>query len=398
MAMNENPENFSLPLDLDALDARLHQIDSTSAPGSPLEDLPPCRRLTSPIDFEDASRRGETMCYNTLLQKGGRPLYPIDLLDSVSRNTAMYSDILRPFSDYRWDEYEWQVFGPQLERWNKFQSYQSRCRRQREKTKGAYSFVHHVEALQRRLAELNLTYGIDPKWEADTQDKMTTWFEYVHFECYCVDEFVLDLEDLQPEHDKGFQKLVDDGLVPRDRDPEYMRSRECVAEEGRKEELAKSNYDRAKIKFDNLAASADADSEALESAREVMDIEYAEWQSFKYRNDRIEEFVISMFPLQTAKERLPKNEKVRQWALDQLPLVEAEMQQDSDTPKSQKRKSPVSGTERDPKRLREGSQEQSKYKAPKQGREQVPKQEKEGLEKKEFLATEKTDEGLVLGM
>jgi len=52
------------------------------------------RRSRSPtalIDWDARSRARETEAYDDLVKHGGRPLYPIDLQDEVSRDSEGYS-------------------------------------------------------------------------------------------------------------------------------------------------------------------------------------------------------------------------------------------------------------------------------------------------------------------
>lgn len=73
--------------------------------------------------------------YNNLVKDGGRPLYPIALLDEVSRKPENYSDLLRPWLDQfgktgkhwwsneRWG-FNWAVFQKQWARWQDFRTWQ----------------------------------------------------------------------------------------------------------------------------------------------------------------------------------------------------------------------------------------------------------------------------------
>lgn len=102
--------------------------------------MPPriIERSRSPTPFTDhyaASRERETDAYNDLVKDGGRPLYPIHLLDRVSSHPETHEELLRPWRDnFGWTrrywndnntaQKPWEVFQRQLSRWRYFQKWQ----------------------------------------------------------------------------------------------------------------------------------------------------------------------------------------------------------------------------------------------------------------------------------
>ncbi|KAK9438292.1 uncharacterized protein VB005_09300 [Metarhizium brunneum] len=97
-ALTDNPTANSRPLDLDKLDTLLRHVASED--NSVSRDRP-CgreRQTESPDETsQEMYQRKEMGAYNNLVNDGGRPLYPIDLLESVSNDRDAYRDMLKPF-------------------------------------------------------------------------------------------------------------------------------------------------------------------------------------------------------------------------------------------------------------------------------------------------------------
>ncbi|KAF7505084.1 hypothetical protein GJ744_001303 [Endocarpon pusillum] len=157
-ALAQSPTWHSCPLDPKKLNARLQEVLSdnpNTGPSSQPQIMERSRSPTVPIDEDDDSRRRETMAYNDLVKHGGRPLYPIELLDKVSRDPERYDDLLRPWkaptgtTNKCWDDRDtwspWEVFQRQWWRWREFRDWQRDNRGQEDE--GGYS--EYVE--QRKL-------------------------------------------------------------------------------------------------------------------------------------------------------------------------------------------------------------------------------------------------------
>lgn len=73
----------------------------------------------------DEYREIERGHYDALVNDGGRPCYPIALLEDVSENPKKYRAMLRPWQDSpdtNWPR--WKVFSKQLQRWADFRVWQ----------------------------------------------------------------------------------------------------------------------------------------------------------------------------------------------------------------------------------------------------------------------------------
>ena len=78
------------------------------------------RTLTPP-----SAEEYEIEAYNTLVSEGGRPVYPISLLEEVSQNPGKHHEMLQPWLNYpNTSPTEWEVFRNQRRSWREFRQWQ----------------------------------------------------------------------------------------------------------------------------------------------------------------------------------------------------------------------------------------------------------------------------------
>ncbi|EGS19738.1 uncharacterized protein CTHT_0042210 [Thermochaetoides thermophila DSM 1495] len=100
-------------------------------------------------------RDTETSAYQELMQSGGRPMYPICLLDEVLKDPEGHLSFLLPWQAYPGTGIpDRNVFTKQLARWKAFRSWQKDCRGIRTDEK---EFDAYVEDTKRR----------DPEWRGE---------------------------------------------------------------------------------------------------------------------------------------------------------------------------------------------------------------------------------------
>ncbi|KAM0417218.1 hypothetical protein ACHAPT_012795 [Fusarium lateritium] len=256
--------NYSHPLDLDDLDARLRRIpsdhDPTEARAPPQPPEQP--RHLSPITYHRMeSKEHETVFYHQLVSDGGRPLYPIELIDEVLEKPDEYREILQPLQKLPGANVPFDIFQDQLQRWNNFRKWQKDNRgledendtyaayvkettywRERDSLDWAYAefsanmqanplflesdwetqqrirdrerrfwresgcngFADYFAAIKRRLANHDFIRPFELKEDPKQQDQLTTWIEYLGFEFWWLDKHAGDVERLAPEHDKAW--------------------------------------------------------------------------------------------------------------------------------------------------------------------------------------------------
>ncbi|KAM3555457.1 hypothetical protein MY1884_005578 [Beauveria asiatica] len=252
----QSPNPCSRPLHLAEVDTLLQQVSldtsCTLRPESP----------TPPLD----PTRCETEAYQNLVNDGGRPVYPISLIQEVYRDTKHYAEILRPWQMYK-DSPDG-IFQRQWRRWQAFREWQNDNRdcdddeRQYEgqmppsicSEHGVQGFHEYIQDVKRRLAR----HGIPPPYTLDEdpnkQDKLTTWLEYLNYEYWWLDVYARDIKRLGIEREEFWQELVDSELLKpgetkhficndeskKGREVEHNRARKAVHRETFNVEIVKS--------------------------------------------------------------------------------------------------------------------------------------------------------------
>ena len=289
------PAGHSTPLDLDQLDSRLRQVSDGD------DIVPQAQRLlqgriTPPYTEEEELRDridAETEAYNDLVSDGGRPLYPLSLIEQVCRKPEEHCNILWPFWDYPRDsQVSWLVFRRQLKRWQAFRNWQidnrgledddggfpayvetmkrryakdestgelaqleadpswlksawleeQRARRWQQRwqrERGCNTFSDYADAVKRRLTRHGFTRPFLLREDPKLQDTLTTWIEYLCFEYWWLDRYTDSIKRLQPDHDKRWQELVDRKILRLHETREFVRTTASSIQESREENEAR---------------------------------------------------------------------------------------------------------------------------------------------------------------
>ncbi|RWA03794.1 hypothetical protein EKO27_g11311 [Xylaria grammica] len=336
----------SLPVDLDRVNVRLLEIPadndplprplfgtgkSTTEPGTPTR--------TYVIYARDR--------YHELINRGGRPLYPVDLLDSVAEDPRAYRDMLRPWLDHHnQDPPEWDLYGKQLRRWKAFLHWQQKNRREDPplEVEGTYEiFVRdfrrasptYTEAVKELLAHYGparpFQFHDDPK----QQDKLMTWIEYLGFECAVHYLYVHDVKKNQTEYDKAWKTLVETKVLRPFETEEYVRTTECAIHHDREREQA---YRAVKSAKTFLLSAQQAEDNPRESccgkpaagthirvAQSSLDAANESLAVIERRNGLVTNFIVEIQCWRIAQRRVERKWAQVEWILEQLPMVEAEM-------------------------------------------------------------------------
>ncbi|RBA11761.1 hypothetical protein FPRO05_14263 [Fusarium proliferatum] len=303
-SLAQSPTACSRPLDLNDLDARLRQV-SPNKSFSLRPESQAINRSRSPTPHIDPMRL-ETEAYNELLNDGGRPLYPIDLIQDVYRAPDNYAGILRPWQESLAQSRPEGTFQRQLQRWQDFRKWQndnrgrgdddggfsayveqekyriknfilpsSRAERLAEieadpsclksgwavlqslrerqrllcRERGCRGFRDYAEAVKRRLARHGFTQPFELDQDPKKQDTLTTWIEYLNYEYWWLDKYTNDIERLEPEHGKLWQELVDKNILRPHETKEFVRT-------------DASGMERETEKYQTMKAVQRAESEA----------------------------------------------------------------------------------------------------------------------------------------
>ncbi|KJZ68025.1 hypothetical protein HIM_12584 [Hirsutella minnesotensis 3608] len=392
-ALALSPSACSRPLDLDELDARLRNVSDRHKTAWQTQRQENARsRITPPIDLEARARDRETEAYHDLLKDGGRPLYPIHLLDCVLKDPEEYRETLR-FWQHPRDPDSRSLFRRQLQRWQDFRKWQrdnrglddddgsfaayvewikhedakdyteagyakrlaeietdpsclrsewdlQRAERERQRSScrehDCDGFPDYGKAVKRRLARHNFTRPFQLMQDPKQQDTLTTWIEYLNFECWWFDLYTETVDRLKPHHDKAWQELVDSKVLRPHETKEFIRtdtsSRQDQAEEdqawkaveranleaGKVYRLTQNDPKRSRIPKKKRILMLTAATARLNAAKDRL-------QSVKRRNNLILSFVRGTFDYEDAKKDAARHNTLLRWVLEQVPLIEAEM-------------------------------------------------------------------------
>ncbi|PHH93268.1 hypothetical protein CDD83_8779 [Cordyceps sp. RAO-2017] len=200
-------------------------------------------------------------------------------------------------------------------------------------------FLAYVEAVQQRLTEHGLTQTFQLNQDQARQDKLTTWIEYLCCEYCWYDRYNRVAKELQAKYDEAWKQLVDSGFFRPGETDEYLRTNESSIR-GHKE------VDTETKAFESAKSAAKA---ALAGLREAMDrprgsgLEPAECdtmmkavldrlekataslKSIKRRVELIIQFVQETWDYQGAKKDAERHSILLRWIVEQVPLIEAEL-------------------------------------------------------------------------
>ncbi|KAM4055223.1 hypothetical protein HRG_006023 [Hirsutella rhossiliensis] len=384
----------SRPLDLDRLDALLRQIPD--GPDTARRAQSPISGIETPfIDFEKHEMEDEMEAYQNLVNDGGRPLYPIDLLEQVSTDVHLFSDMLQPWLYPDLDTLEWQVFGRQWARWEQFRKWQNDHRgledddggfpafverlkrlfgrsgndtkvaeleanpscvtsnwewwqgereklRNRNREPGCNSFFDYADAMRRRLARHGFTGPFDLKETPKHQDSLTTWTEYLYFEYWSLDWYDDRIKQDQPLHDKAWQELLDSQVLEPGDTPEILWSSEHDDGQDRWQEavFAAKNAAAAEVERVHTLTQVDPDrhnmpesdrSRMMREATENLAAAEKESERCRERGDQMHKYARQVRHFRLNRRDMAYHEILVEWVRQQVLLVAAESTQAKST-------------------------------------------------------------------
>ncbi|POR36866.1 Uncharacterized protein TPAR_02932 [Tolypocladium paradoxum] len=171
------------------------------------DDRPPRRASTDPLPSPDSKRRAniesERSSYAALVDDGGQPVYPIAELEKVVSCPPLYSD---KFWMWQNRPTESDIFGKQLHHWRKFRHWQ----RSRRSEVG----ISECQRISKELlGDSAPSRGFQLKRHPSTQDRWTTWVEYIS---YSASLFNIDRKITlasEPMREKLWKKLQGYGVL-----------------------------------------------------------------------------------------------------------------------------------------------------------------------------------------
>ncbi|KAH7019763.1 hypothetical protein EDB80DRAFT_547744, partial [Ilyonectria destructans] len=276
--------------------------------------------------------RFEKQRHDKLVKDGGRPWYPIDIIDHISRNPRDYRGLLRywqgEFPDTNQDS--WMLFGEQLEDWRNFRRWQAQMRHRNKS-----SFPRYLKQTKARLAansvQQHLVHLVNLHKNPKKQDQLSTWLEYFSFQLREYAE-VSWYRAWEGKYEDAWRKLVDSRMLRRLDSRNYLESPQCTWD--RKEELtqrrqivenARSTLLVAERDFKDPAKTGPAVEMQMIEARGEFDEGIADYYVSRFRNDSIEEFVTNTVHYRLARRQGLRHEILLGWIQHQIPFVQVEM-------------------------------------------------------------------------
>ncbi|KAK8861834.1 hypothetical protein PGQ11_008069 [Apiospora arundinis] len=192
----------SCPVDFNQVAARLLAIPDSARSNAESDDGSDGSR--SRLSTTEPYSPGATLekeLYRKLVQAGGRPCYPIDMLDDVMRDPKAHRELLKPWMYHAEQKTpDWQVFDRQLKQWQGFREWQSRHRGVTDpahyqnlaveklykyfKRRRTPDFSGYTEAVKILLHKQGFQHPFELREDAEQQDRLSTWMEYLAF-AYC---------------------------------------------------------------------------------------------------------------------------------------------------------------------------------------------------------------------
>jgi hypothetical protein len=160
----------------------------------------------------------ERVFHDELVRNGGRPWYPIHLLDEVSKNPREYSELLRAwqiFPEALPDDFE--VYGRQFARWVGFGEWQ---RKIRDEFEGRIS--EYTAWAKKVLAKHSFKRPFEFDEDSKRQDKLTTWIEYMTNEVNFYNVRYAWYERRGKWYDEQWERLADSGVLQPDETREFI--------------------------------------------------------------------------------------------------------------------------------------------------------------------------------
>ncbi|KAM3526948.1 hypothetical protein NHJ13051_003219 [Beauveria bassiana] len=306
----------AVPLDLDRVNELL-MMDKAGAAAR----FPSLTRDSASTDDESVAETeaedvigdalaNERRSYDELVADGGRPLYPIEMLESVAKDPEQHRHLLQPYwrhpgINYKTDYHlDWEVFQRQLRQhkafrnwqldnrgiieepdfdayveqhkahlrkhcrgrslaeieanpeslkgpnteWEEMQSKRARERRQ-FREQGCSSFDEYHAALQRRLAAHGLSEKTTLLADPRIQDALTEWHEYLGFECWWQDQYTREYKDRLKRYDQNWNFIQRQKCVTSDHTLKFIEN--CMGSHlGAQRREARREIEKAKSKVE----------------------------------------------------------------------------------------------------------------------------------------------------
>ncbi|KAH6620870.1 hypothetical protein B0J18DRAFT_430913 [Chaetomium sp. MPI-SDFR-AT-0129] len=336
-------------VNLDEVNSRLLNIVRSDTPVSghdPAQSGSPKPSTRSPTPENDMVERYERECYEDLVRDGGRPMYPIELVNQLAEDPAAYPDLVRPWPLL--PRMRSMIFEAQWHHWKFFRSWQEHTRQQSplsEITSGP--ITQHWEANKvysvfvTQFLSKNLMYsdaaanllkehyfsrrGIQFLQDRTQQDKVTEWIEYLAFECAKHNWYGYQIQRCQKRIDACWETLASSGLLRPYETREYVCDKSSTPVYQAEVDRIQRELDLAEFEFEEAQTGANTDQETMATATQKLDEAKREMEVFQQRKELTIPYNTQVHNRRKLEEEQEKQGRLLEWVRDQVPLVEAEV-------------------------------------------------------------------------
>ena len=207
--------------------------------------------------------------------------------------------------------------------------------RKKHREPECHGFTDYVRAVRKRLAAHGFTRPFQFHEDPKLQDPLSTWIEYLNFEYWWLDKFVLSIERLKPGFDEAWQDLATSITLEPHETQEYLISDDGLIEVGAERERAQAAVTEARAECERIYALTQLDPNRLEipKAKRMKMLRAASRRLTEARDHsdvyearvlRIEKFLRHVLGYIKATEHAARQGDILEWVLAQLHLVEAE--------------------------------------------------------------------------
>lgn len=289
--------------------------------------------------------RNERECYEELVGDGGRPTYPIELVNQLAEDPAAYPHLARPWPLL--PRMRSMIFEAQLHHWKSFRHWQENTRYQGPLSHIQYGlpkewdanrsynvFVTqflskastYSEAAVNLLMEHHFSRpGLQFLQDPTQQDKLTEWIEYVTFECAQQNRYAYQLQRRQKQIDVCWERLAGSGLLRPYETREYVCDKSSTPAYQAEIDKLHRELDLAEFEFEEAQSDINTDPATMATATQKLEEAKSALEVFQRRKELNIAYNEQVFDLRDTKKEKAKHERLLQWAFDQVPLVEAEV-------------------------------------------------------------------------
>ena len=203
--------------------------------------------------------------------------------------------------------------------------------------------LEYVEAVKKLLAQHGFAQPFQFLEDPMQQDKLTTWIEYLGYEQWISESRARYLQRTQPKYDEAWTKLVDSNVLRPFETEEYICDIISSFQRQREREQAQRAVESARSAAEAVLISAHKDAnnpwgsrftsqaraQMMLAAKSRLDAAKESLESIKRRNGLVTEFRQATGKYREQKRYAERHRPRLQWILDQVPLIEAELNEPS---------------------------------------------------------------------